>query len=210
MISWDGWRQLGEIMKSNFSSLTTAAALAALLAGCSSDSGILGSSLTTSSVDAAKTAAVVQKTDPACVALTAKIDALRKDGVTDRVEKASTGKTSTVSVKRESLAKITELDKANFEYQTRCSAAGLAKPTPVTPSAAIVPAVPAAKVAATPSKPKKVAAAAVAAPAAQVVEAPALAVPAVAAAVAVPAIPVPAAPVTIAPGTAVAPPVGSP
>ena len=188
-------------MKSVFSSLTTAAALAALLAGCSSDSGFLGSSLTTSSVDPAKTAAAAPKTDPACVALTAKIDALRKDGVTERVEKASAGKTTTVAVKRESLAKMTELDKTNFEYQTRCSAAGLAKPAAVMPSAAIVPAVPAAKVAATPAKPKKIAAAAaVAPPPAQAAEAAAMAAPAAAAAApaAMPA-PVAAAPIAVAP-----------
>ena len=102
----------------------TVTALAALVAGCSSDGGMLGSSLTTSSVDPAKAAAVVAKPDPACIALTAKIDALRKDGVTERVEKASTGKTTNVSVKRESLAKMSELDKANSDYQTKCSAPG--------------------------------------------------------------------------------------
>lgn len=133
-------------MKSFLSSILTVTALAVSVAGCSSDGGMLGSSLTTSSVDPAKAAAAA-KLDPACIALTAKIDGLRKDGVTERVEKASAGKTTNVSVKRESLAKMAELDKANSDYQTKCSAPGLAKPAPA--AAAVVPAAnttPAAKV----------------------------------------------------------------
>jgi hypothetical protein len=99
-----------------------------LLAGCSGDgTGILGSSLTTSSVNPPPPVAQVQapKLDPACVALTARIDALRKEGVTERAEKASIGKSANVSVKRASLAQLAELDKANAEFQTRCGPAGL-------------------------------------------------------------------------------------
>lgn len=192
------------------SSFTTVAALAALLAGCSSDGGVLGSSLTTSSVDPAKAAMAAPKIDPACIALTAKIDALRKDGVTGRVEKASAGKTSTVSVKRESLAKMTELDKANADYQTKCSAPGLAKPmaaapvAPAVPVAAVSTTAPAKAATATVAK-KAVAAAApvAAAPAAAVAPAVAAAVapaaavvaPVAAAPVAAPVVPVAAAPV---------------
>jgi hypothetical protein len=66
-------------------------------------------------------AAAAPQPDAACVALTARIDALRRDGVVERVEKASAGKGKTVNVKRESLAKITELDKANAEFQAKCA-----------------------------------------------------------------------------------------
>ncbi len=98
-----------------------------LLAGCASDNTILGgSAVTTSSVAPAASVAVapgamMPKVDPACVALTAQIDTLRKDGVTERIEKVSAGKTKTVSVKRASLVKMTELDKANAEFQAKCS-----------------------------------------------------------------------------------------
>lgn len=61
------------------------------------------------------------KADPACSALTARIDALRKEGVVANVEKASAGKAKTVSVNRETLAKMAELDKANAEFQSKCA-----------------------------------------------------------------------------------------
>lgn len=123
--------------------IATAALLAAaaLAAGCSTDGGMLGNSLTTASVDQSA-AGKAPKVDPACLALMSKIDTLRKDGVTERVEKASTGKSATVSVKRESLAKMTELDKANAEFQAKCStitpkpaqqAAALPAPAPAPP-----------------------------------------------------------------------------
>jgi hypothetical protein len=59
--------------------------------------------------------------DPACTTLASRIDALRKDGVVDRVEAAAKGKGSTVKVKRDSLAQIAELEKANLEFQAKCS-----------------------------------------------------------------------------------------
>ena len=100
----------------------TAVALAGLLAGCAADSigGITTSALTTSATST-KVAAQAPKVDPACVTLTSQIDALRKDGVTERMEKVLTGKSSTVSVKRTSLAKMTELAKANAEFQAKCA-----------------------------------------------------------------------------------------
>lgn len=181
-------------MKSFLSSTMTAMALAVTLAGCSSDGGLLGSSLTTSSVDSAKVAPAIAKVDPACLALTAKIDGLRKDGVTERAEKAAAGKTSTVSVKRDSLAKLSELDKANFEYQTKCSAPGLAKPMPAPAAAAVVPA---AKVSTAAPAAKKAAAAKATAT---------LAAPVAASApVAAPAAPVATASAAVAPASAPAP-----
>lgn len=59
--------------------------------------------------------------DPACASLAQRIDALRKDGVVERVETAAKGKGATVSVKRASLNQIAELEKANADFQARCS-----------------------------------------------------------------------------------------
>lgn len=101
--------------------LAAIALMTGVLGACA-DSGLLGSSLTTASVDpAAQSKAAAAKVDPACVQLTARIDALRKEGFVERVEKASSGKSATVQVKRASLAKMTELEKANAEFQARCS-----------------------------------------------------------------------------------------
>ncbi len=86
----------------------------------------------------ATTAALPPKpaVDPACNTLAARIDALRKEGVVDRVEAAAKGKGSTVSVKRASLGQIAELEKANAEFQARCSTVprAAAAPAPVTPA----------------------------------------------------------------------------
>ena len=101
--------------------LVAAGGLAA--AGCADGStGLMSTaSLGTATANPAIAGAASPKSDPACVALTARIDAIRKDGVVDRAEKAATGKTTTVSVKRESLAKLAELDKANAEFQAKCA-----------------------------------------------------------------------------------------
>jgi hypothetical protein len=106
---------------------------ALLLAGCSSTNGLFGgSSLTTQSISTsptnAQTIAAAPKVDPACYTIAQRIETLRKDGLTERLEKASAGKSSTVSVKRTSLAQAAELDKANAEFQAKCSAFG---PRPV-------------------------------------------------------------------------------
>jgi hypothetical protein len=101
-----------------------------LVAGCAADG-----SLTTSSIGSSGQTAAASKIDPACLALTTKIDALRQEGITERIEKASTGKSTSVSVKRESLAKIAELDKANAEFQAKCATVPRANKT----AAAAVP-----------------------------------------------------------------------
>lgn len=109
-------------MQIRFASTIAVFAGASLLAGCSGDNGILGSSLTTSSVNSTTVAQpITPRQDPACAALASRIDQLRADGVTDRVEKASTGKSTTVQVKRTSLAQMAELDKANAEFTTKCT-----------------------------------------------------------------------------------------
>jgi hypothetical protein len=117
----------------------TAAVVTGGLCACSSDGSLVGSSLTTSSVSAPQTTAQAPapRVDPACASLSARIDALRKEGVTERVEKASVGKTTNVSVKRTSLAQIAELDKANAEFQAKCSTLG---PRPMPIQAQVAPA----------------------------------------------------------------------
>lgn len=99
--------------------VTAALLLAGLTAGCANDGGLLAGSLTTASVPESKPA--VAKVDPQCFALMAKIDELRKEGTPGRIEKLVGGKGATANVKRTSLAKITELDKANADFQARCS-----------------------------------------------------------------------------------------
>jgi membrane protein involved in colicin uptake len=101
----------------------TALLAGGMVAGCANDGSLLAGGLTTASVTepTSQVATPQQKVDPQCVALMSKIDALRKEGTPERIEKVSTGKGSTAQVKRESLAKITELDKANAEFQSRCS-----------------------------------------------------------------------------------------
>ena len=113
------------------------------LGGCAGD-GLLGGSTTTAALPEKP------KVNPACVTLASQIDALRKEGVADRVEAAAKGKGDTVSVKRASLSKIADLNKANAEFQSKCgtvapSSAAMTAPTTV----ASVPTVPPAAVAAT-------------------------------------------------------------
>src|SRR5690606_23954196 len=108
----------GDTMHKSSVALILATLGSATLAGCSGGS-ILPSSLTTQSSSGsaatnARTAAVTAaKVDRACYTLAQRIEMLRRDGVTERNEQASHGKSSSVSVKRTSLAQVAELDKAN-------------------------------------------------------------------------------------------------
>ena len=127
-------------MLKSSSTLALAACGAVLLAGCSSNGGGLfdGNMLTTQSISTSPNGTAVAaapKVDPACYTLAQRIETLRKDGLTERLEKASAGKGSTVQVKRTSLAQAAELDKANAEFQAKCSAFG---PRPAQASAATV------------------------------------------------------------------------
>lgn len=79
------------------------------------------------------------KTDPACALLAGKLAELRKDGVVERTEQAAQGKGTTVNMKRESLTKLTELNKTNIEFQNKCSSykpANVAQAAPLTAPAA--------------------------------------------------------------------------
>jgi hypothetical protein len=94
-----------------------------LLAGCAGDgsenfftTGALGSQ--------DNVAAAEPKVDPACIALTSRIEGLRREGVADKIEKASTKK---YKMTQADLTKADQLTKANAEFQARCSQ--LSKPT---------------------------------------------------------------------------------
>lgn len=117
----------GDTMQRTTPVLALAVVGALIVGGCSSTGNPFGDAFTTQGLQTQPPpATVVQapKIDPVCYSLQQRIDTLRKDGVSDRIEKASVGKTSTVAVKRTALAQAAELDKANAEFQARCSAFG--------------------------------------------------------------------------------------
>lgn len=139
-------------MQKSSTALILAALGAAALGGCSSSGdGLFGNAFTTQAINgsastnaqALATAATTPKTDPACYTLAQRIDMLRKDGITDRLEKASVGKSTSVQVKRASLAQAAELDKANAEFQARCSTLPRPAQTAAIPAAAVVGTAPA-------------------------------------------------------------------
>jgi len=86
-----------------------------MIAGCANDGTLATGGLNTSSID--QTGA--SKQDPACLTLAAQIEALNRDGTVDKVSKAAAKK---YKLKTEDLAKADELNKANTEFQTKCSA----------------------------------------------------------------------------------------
>ncbi len=110
--------------------ITAVVAAALSLAACA-ESSLLGNGSTP-----ATTAALPKKpaVDPACATLAAQIDELRRDGVVERAEAAAKGKSKTVSVKRESLGKLAQLEKVNAEFQVKCSTMPRAIGAQVTPT----------------------------------------------------------------------------
>ena len=105
-----------------------------LLAGCAAD----GSSnlFTTGALGTSETAAAGEpKVDPACVSLVSRIEALRREGVADKIEKAANTK---YKMTKADLAKADQLTKANADFQVRCSTI-----TPRPMSADMSPATPA-------------------------------------------------------------------
>jgi hypothetical protein len=98
-----------------------------LLAGCAGD-GSDGGLFTTGALgDSSATAEA--KVDPACVSLTSRIEGLRKEGIAEKIEKASAKK---YKMTQADLAKADQLTKANAEFQARCS---LVSPKPTTAQA---------------------------------------------------------------------------
>lgn len=93
------------------------------LAGCSGGGldvfggGSSASDVTTSSV-AATQAAAAPRVDPACGNLALEIDTLRREGVADKVEKAAAKKYKMTTT---DLGKANQLNRANGEFQAKCS-----------------------------------------------------------------------------------------
>ena len=85
-----------------------------LLAGCA----VEGSDglFTTGSLVGPQTAE--QKADPACLTLASSIDALRKEGIPDKIEKAAAKR---YKMTQADLKKADQLTKANADFQVRCS-----------------------------------------------------------------------------------------
>jgi hypothetical protein len=121
------------------SATSAAVLLAAFFAGCAQDGTLMTSSLNTSSIDQQTAAQEAAKADPACLTLASQIEALTKDGIPDKVSKAAIKK---YKMKTADLAKADELNKANAEFQTRCSSyppnptLAAASPQPPTPTPA--------------------------------------------------------------------------
>jgi len=96
--------------------LAAAVAATALLAGCADTASMFNSNssnLTTSSV-----APVAAKADPVCISLASQIDGLRKEGIPDKIEKASLKKYKMTTAE---LVKADQLNKANLDFQNKCS-----------------------------------------------------------------------------------------
>lgn len=104
-------------MTSRNSTSFVAAVLASTLgAGCANNSTLSTAGIAPEKVASQQAA----KVDPACVSLASQIETLRKDGAAERLEKAATGKGASVQVKRATLAKQSELNKANADFQMKC------------------------------------------------------------------------------------------
>ena len=101
--------------KTHLTAVGIALSLTLTLGACAGGGDIFNSGPTTAALPEKP------KTDPACALLAGKLAELRKDGVVERTEQAAQGKGTTVSMKRESLTKLTELNKTNVEFQTKCS-----------------------------------------------------------------------------------------
>jgi hypothetical protein len=107
-------------------SLAVTASLALLLGGCANDgSSTFGSSM----FGATTTASIPEKprTDPACFSLTSQIDALKKEGIAEKVEKAAAKKYKMTAA---DLTKAAQLNRSNAEFQAKCSTLTTAMATP--------------------------------------------------------------------------------
>ena len=95
-----------------------AAAIACLLAGCTQD-GSLSTGLNTGSVNPQTATTQASKSQEAlCLTLASQIEALNTEGTSDKVSKAAAKK---YKLKATDLTKADELNKANTEFQTKCS-----------------------------------------------------------------------------------------
>jgi hypothetical protein len=100
------------------STIIYAATMACMLAGCAND-GSLSTGLNTGSVNPQTAAATQSKSQEAlCLTLASQIEALNTEGVSDKVSKAAAKK---YKLKATDLTKADELNKANTEFQGKCS-----------------------------------------------------------------------------------------
>lgn len=116
--------------------------IAAAAGGCANEGGI-GSMFSTGAIS--EPVAVKPVVDTACVSLQSQIDAVRKEGSVERLEKAADGKTPAVNVQRAALAKQSQLNKLNADFIAKCApnvpkSTVAAAPTPALPkpNAAVV------------------------------------------------------------------------
>jgi hypothetical protein len=130
----------------NRAAATTLVLASVALAGCAGEGG-MENLFTTGSLGTQSAAAQEPKVDPACVTLASRIEALRKEGVAEKIEKAATKK---YKMTQSDLNKADQLTKANADFQFRCttimpkSASAMPDPAPAPPPA------PAAKAKASP------------------------------------------------------------
>ena len=108
-----------------------------MLAGCAMEGGD-GLFTTGSLTGSANQAAAESKTDPVCITLASRIETLRKEGVQDKIEKAAAKR---YKMTQADLGKADQLNKANAEFQARCSTV---TPRPTTAEAAPAASAPAA------------------------------------------------------------------
>ena len=156
-----------------------AAALACMLAGCANDGSLSSSAFNTGTIDPQKQAANEQaeKSKQAlCNTLVSQIEALNTEGVNDKVSKAAAKK---YKLKATDLTKADELNKANVEFQSKCSSypprvAATAPVDPVTKTEEMAAAAKASKTAAAkpPVPPQKPVASALAQDTTQTANAP--------------------------------------
>jgi hypothetical protein len=99
------------------SSMTLALA-GILFAGCAGEGN--GNIFTTGAIGGQPEMAAgpEPKVDPACVTLATRIDGLRREGIAEKIEKASLKK---YKMTQADLSKADQLTKANAEFQMRCS-----------------------------------------------------------------------------------------
>jgi hypothetical protein len=109
-----------------------------MLAGCAMEGN--DSIFTTGSLTGGQASA--EKADPVCITLASRIETLRKEGIQDKIEKAAAKR---YKMTHADLGKADQLNKANAEFQARCSTV---TPKPTTAAAETAPpAEPAAKAA---------------------------------------------------------------
>jgi hypothetical protein len=100
-------------------SATTAAVVVCLLvAGCAQDGTLSTNGLNTSSIEQKKAAEQAEKTNAECTAIVTQIETLHRDGAAAKVTKAASKK---YKMKAADLTKADELNKANAEFQAKCS-----------------------------------------------------------------------------------------